>query len=112
MLDVLLSFPSQTAAAQLGMAFGYTTQDEETKEFRTTQATLDMAVCVIGEHFIPQPNDVNGDPAPPIGDGKWWVMIRSMKDVESLPPGAWDAIQPYLVIPNDEDPSIPKQRWA
>ena len=112
MLDVLLCFPSQTAAAQLGMAFGYTTQDEKTKEFRTTQATLDMAVCVIGEHFIPQPNDADGNPVAPKGDGKWWVMIRSMKDIDSLPSGAWDAIQPFIVIPNPDDPSIPKQSWA
>lgn len=108
MIDCLLKFDSQVAAAQVGMALGFTTQDAESKEFKTTQATLDMAICVIGEHYVP-----NVDPElPPVGDGKYWVMVRYMKDVEDLPPGAWEAIQPYIVVPDDNDPTIPANKWA
>lgn len=112
MIDCLLCFPSLPEAAQVGMALGFTTQDAETKAYETTQATLDMAICVIGEHFVPQPNDAEGNPVPPKGDGKWWTMVRYMKEKEDLPPGAWDAIQKYIVVPDENDPAIPKNKWA
>ena len=49
MIDVLLKFANQTQAAQVGQALGYTTQDPETGEWQTTQATETLAICVIGE---------------------------------------------------------------
>lgn len=112
MIDSLLCFSSREQAIQVGAALGFTKIDAETGEASTTQATLDMAICIIGQHFVPQPNDAEGNPVPPVGDSKYWVMVRYMKNVEDLPPGAWDAIQPYIVVPDPEDPTIPKQTWA
>ena len=111
MIDVLLKFSSQTQAAQVGQALGYTTQDPDTGEWHTTQATLDLAICVIGEHWVPTGQTTtgpNGEPVPVYaGDGQWWVMVRSLVDMQ-IPA----EIQPFIVVPNPEDPSIPNQKWA
>lgn len=112
MLDALLRFNSQLEAAQVGQALGFTKIDPETNEVTTTQATLDTAVCIIGEHFISQPNDQNGDPVPPVGDGKWWVLVRYLKDEADLPPGALQAVQPFMVTPDPNDQAIPNRTWA
>lgn len=112
MIDALLKFDSREQAVQIGTALGFTKVDAETGNVSTTQATLDTAVVVIGEHFAPQPNDAEGNPVPPVGDGKWWVMVRFLKDESALPPGALQAVQPYMVTPDDNDPAIPKTRWA
>lgn len=111
MIDVLLKFASQTQAAQIGQALGYTTQDPETGEWHTTQATLDLAICVIGEHFAPTgeiTTGPNGEPVPVLaGDGQWWVMVRSLVDM-AIPA----EIQPFIVVPDPENLAIPNQRWA
>ncbi len=111
MIDVLLKFANQTQAAQVGQALGYTTQDSETGEWQTTQATLDLAICVIGEHFAPTGENTtgpNGEPVPVYaGDGQWWVMVRSLVDM-AIPA----EIQPFIVQPDPENPAIPNQRWA
>jgi len=95
MIDLLLCFPSQNAAAQIGMALGYTLPDGN-GGWNTTEATLTLAVCVIGEH------SVGGVP-----DGKWWVMVRSLVDIP-VP----DAITPYIVQRDPNNPAIPNQVWA
>lgn len=101
MIDALLRFKSQEEAAQVGQALGFTKINPETGNVTTTQATLDTAVCVIGEHFI------DGT-----GDGKWWVLVRYLKNEQDLPPGALAAVQPYMVQPDENNPAIPKNRWA
>ena len=60
MIDVLLKFANQTQAAQVGQALGYTTQDPETGEWHTTQATETLAICVIGEHWVPTGETTTG----------------------------------------------------
>lgn len=111
MMDVLLRFPSREAAIQVGAALGYTVQDPETGEWVTTQATLTLAVCVIGEHPIPTGETTtgpNGEPVPVYtGDGNWWVMVRSLEDLE-IP----EAILPFIVQPNPADSTIPNRVWA
>ena len=111
MIDILLRFPSREAAAQIGMALGYTTQDPETGDYQTTQATLDLAVCVIGQHYIPTGETTtgpNGEPVPVLaGDGEYWVMVRSLID---MPIPA--EIEPFIVKRDFEDPTIPNQQWA
>lgn len=111
MIDLLLLFDSRTQAAQIGMALGYTTQDPETGDYQTTQATLDLAVCIIGEHYAPNGETItgpNGEPVPVLaGDGKYWVMVRSLVDMQ-IP----DAIQPFIVQRNPADPTQPQQQWA
>jgi hypothetical protein len=111
MIDILLRFPSREAAAQIGMALGYTTQDPETGDYQTTQATLDLAVCIIGEHFAPNGETTegpNGESVPVlVGDGQYWVMVRSLVDME-IPP----EVQPFVVERNPDDPTIPNQAWA
>lgn len=111
MMDVLLRFPSREAAIQVGAALGYTVQDPETGEWVTTQATLTLAVCVIGEHPIPTGETTtgpNGEPLPVYaGDGNWWVMVRSLEDLE-IP----EAVLPFIVQPNPADSTIPNRIWA
>ena len=109
--DVLLRFDSQTQAAQIGQALGYSTQDLETEKWQTTQATLDLAICVIGEHFAPTgetTEGLNGELVPVLaGDGKWWVMVRSVVEME-LPA----QILPFIVERDPANPAIPNQVWA
>ncbi len=90
MIDLLLCFPSQTAAAQVGQALGFTMPDGN-GGWNTTEATLTLAVSVIGEHN---------------GDGKWWVLVRSLVEMP-IP----DAITPYIVTPDPNNPAIPKRDW-
>lgn len=111
MIDLLLKFPSQLVAAQVGQALGYSTQDTDTGEWKTTQATLDLAICVIGEHYKPTGETTTGPSGEPVpvyaGDGHWWVMVRSLIEIE-LPA----QILPYIVERDPENPAIPNQVWA
>lgn len=111
MIDLLLKFQSQEQAGLIGEQLGYTTRDPETGEFNTTQATLDLAICVIGVHYYPDGTTIegpNGEQVPNlVADNQYWVMVRSLVDIE-IPP----EIQPFIVEPNPEDPTIPNQRWA
>ena len=109
--DVLLRFDTQTQAAQIGQALGYSTQDLDTGEWQTTQATLELAICVIGEHYAPTGETTegpNGEQVPVFaGDGKWWVMVRSLVEIE-LPV----QILPYIVERDPANLAIPNQVWA
>ena len=111
MIDLLLKFQSQEQAGLIGEQLGYTIRDPETGEFHTTQATLDLAICVIGVHHYPDGTTTegpNGEQVPNlVADNQYWVMVRSLVDMD-LPP----EIQPFIVEPNPEDPTIPNQRWA
>lgn len=111
MIDLLLKFQSQEQAGLIGEQLGYTTRDPETGEFHTTQATLDLAICVIGVHHYPDGTTregPNGEQVPNlVADNQYWVMVRSLVDMV-IPP----EIQPFIVEPNPEDPTIPNQRWA
>lgn len=111
MIDLLLKFASQEEAAQIGQALGFTTQDPETGEWHTTEATETLAICVIGEHFAPTGETTPGPDGEPMpvyaGDGHWWVMVRSLVDM-AIPA----EIQPFVVAPDPENPAIPNQRWA
>lgn len=110
MIDLLLCFPDYTTAAQVGVALGFTAQNPD-GTFRTTQATETLAICVIGEHYFPNGQTTTNDDGLTVpvfvGDGKWWVMVRSL--VEMPVP---EAIQPYIVTLDPQDPLIPNQRWA
>ncbi len=111
MIDLLLKFPSREVAAQVGQGLGYSTQDPETGEWKTTQATLELGICVIGEHFVPTGKTTAGPMGEPVpvyaGDGHWWVMVRSLVDM-AIPA----EIQPFIVQPDPQNPAIPNQRWA
>jgi hypothetical protein len=111
MIDLLLKFDSQEQAGLIGEQLGYTIIDPKTGEFKTTQATLSMAICIIGPHFYPDGTTVDGpfgEPEPhKVSDGKYWVMVRSLEDI-TIPP----EIQPFIVELNPDDPMIPSQRWA
>jgi hypothetical protein len=111
MLDVLLKFPDRQTAALVGEQLGYTTIDPETGEISTTQATLTLAICVIGSHSYPDgtfTEGPNGEQIPNLmADNQYWVMVRSLVDME-LPP----EIMPFVVERNPDDPTQPQQRWA
>jgi len=111
MIDLLLKFPSQLVAAQVGQGLGYSAQDPETGEWHTTQATLTLGICVIGEHYAPTGETTTGPMGEPVpvmaGDGQWWVMVRSLVDMP-IPP----EIQPFIVQPDPANPAIPNRVWA
>lgn len=111
MIDVLLKFANQTQAAQVGQGLGYSTQDPQSGEWQTTQATLDLAICVIGEHYAPTGATTEGPSGEPVpvmaGDGHWWVMVRSLVDI-AIPA----EIQSFIVVPDPENLAIPNQVWA
>lgn len=111
MIDLLLKFQSQEQAALIGEQLGYTTRDPETGEFHTTQATLTLAICVIGVHYYPDGTTTegpNGEQIPNlVADNQYWVMVRSLEDI-ALPP----EIQPFIVERNPDDPTQPQNRWA
>ena len=60
MLDILLKFDSQEQAGLIGEQLGYTTRDPETGAWNTTQATLTLAICVIGVHYYPDGTTTEG----------------------------------------------------
>ena len=111
MIDLLMRFPSREVAAQVGEHLGYTTIDPETGEISTTQATLTLAICVIGVHYYPDgtfTEGPNGEQIPNLkADNQYWVMVRSLVDMD-LPP----EILPFIVERNPDDPTQPQQRWA
>lgn len=111
MIDLLLKFPSQLVAAQVGQGLGYSTQDTQSGEWQTTKATLNLAICVIGEHYAPTGETTEGPSGEPVpvmtGDGKWWVMVRSLVDM-AIPA----EILPFIVERDPENPAIPNQVWA
>lgn len=115
MIDLLLSFPTFEIATQVGVASGYVEVDDidNPQQIETIQANFNMAICVIGEHFVPTGEvDAEGSPTH-VGDGKWWVLVRSLQDID-LPA----EIQPFIVWssqsgePMPDDPAIPKRQWA
>jgi hypothetical protein len=74
--DYLLKFPDRATAVQFGLANGFAVIDEDGNE-QITLASHEYALCIIGEHWIAQP-DIDGEPQPAIGDGQWWVLFRDL----------------------------------
>ena len=108
MQDLLLKFDSQEQAGLIGEQLGYTTRDPETGEFHTTQATLTLAICIIGVHYYPDPVEVDAEGNPVLkADNQYWVMVRSLVD---MPIPA--EIEPFIVERNLDDSTQPQQRWA
>ena len=111
MIDLLLRFPSQQVAAQVGAQLGYSKQDPVSGLWHTTQATLELGICVIGEHYYPNGQTTqgpNGEALPVyVGDDQWWVMVRSLIDM-AIP----EQITPFIVTPDPENPLIPNRTWA
>ena len=116
MIDALLCFPSFEVATQVGVAMGYVSVDDidNPEVVETIQATHDMAICVIGEHYIPSEDlDEDGNPIF-VGDGKWWVLVRA-KMLTELP----EQINPFVAwssLSSDpqplDNPMIPARVWA
>ena len=111
MQDLLLKFDSQDQAGRIGEQLGYTTRDPETGEFHTTQATLTLAICVIGVHYYPDGTTTegpNGEQVPNLkADNQYWVLVRSLIDID-IP----EEIKQFIVEPDPENPMIPNQKWA
>ena len=76
MTDYILKFPSKSAAEQFGIASGFASANED-GEVQSNLASHTHAMCVVGEHWIPQP-DIDGEPQPSISDGQWWVLFRDL----------------------------------
>lgn len=108
MIDYLLRFPSKSAAEQFGIASGFASDVDG--EVVSNLASHEHAMCVVGEHWIPQP-DVNGEPQPAIGDGAWWVLFRDLVGIP-IPAGADQFIywaSDFTVDDEDGNP-VPVQR--
>ena len=109
MIDYLLKFPSKEAAEQFGIANGFAAPDED-GVIQSSLASHEHALCIIGEHFIPQP-DINDEPQPAIGDGQYWVLFRDLVGIP-VPEGAEQFI--YLASPfildDKEDNFVPAPR--
>lgn len=70
-IDYVLKFPSKEVAVQFGLASGFTSVDDN-GEPRSSLASHEHALCVIGEHN---------------GDGQWWVLFRDLVGIP-IPSGA------------------------
>jgi hypothetical protein len=85
MTDYILKFPSKSAAEQFGIASGFASANED-GEVQSNLASHTHAMCVVGEHWIPQ-LDIDGEPQPSISDGQWWVLFRDLVGIP-IPEGA------------------------
>ena len=112
MIDYLLKFPSKEYAEQFGVSNGFATPDEN-GVVQTTLASHEHALCVIGEHWLLQP-DIDGEPQPAIGDGQYWVLFRDLVGIP-IPEGAESLIHWTSTSgeprPTD-DPAVPNTFWC
>jgi hypothetical protein len=116
MLDILLCFPSRDIAVQFGAAQGFTMQDGD-GQWQTTVATHQLAIAIIGEHFIATGETTtgqHGELVPVIqGDGKWWVLVRG---IAAMPIPA--EADPFIAWRSDSGltrpsaPEFPTNTWA
>lgn len=121
MTDYILRFPSKSAAEQFGIASGFASANEN-GDAVSNLASHEHAMCVVGKHWIPQP-DVDGEPQPAIGDGAWWVLFRDLVGIP-VPDGAepfiyWasnftvlDEDGSEIPVPRPTDESVPNIWWA
>jgi len=122
MTDYLLKFTSKAVAEQFGIANGFAAPDED-GVIQSSLASHEHALCVIGEHFIPQP-DINDEPQPAIGDGQYWVLFRDLVGIP-IPEGGeqfiyWASNQSIIDDAGDEifcprpefNPDVPSIFWA
>ena len=111
-VDYLLKFTSKEYAEQFGLANGFATPDES-GALQTTLASHEHALCIIGEHWITQP-DIDGEPQPAIGDGQYWVLFRDLVGIP-IPEGAESLIHwtstSGLPRPT-HDPAVPNTFWC
>jgi hypothetical protein len=111
MTDYLLKFPDRATAVQFGLANGFAVIDEDGNE-QITLASHEYALCIIGEHFIPQP-DINDEPQPAICDGQWWVLFRDLIGIP-IPEGGEQFIF-WASTSGEQRPageSVPNIFWA
>jgi len=109
--DYLLKFPDRSTAVQFGLANGFAVIDDEGKE-QITLASHEYALCIIGEHWIAQP-DIDGEPQPAIGDGQWWVLFRDLVGIP-IPEGGEQFIY-WASTSGEQRPageSVPNIFWA
>jgi hypothetical protein len=119
--DYLLKFPDRATAVQFGLANGFAVIDDEGNE-QITLASHEYALCIIGEHWIAQP-DIDGEPQPAIGDGQWWVLFRDLVGIP-IPEGGdlyiywssdWTVLDEdgsEIPVPKPTDESVPNIWWA
>lgn len=121
MIDFFLCFPTFEIATQVSVALGFTTVDniDDPEIIETIEATHDLAIKVIGEHYVLTGETDSEGNALYQPDGKWWIMVRVLTEIP-IPP----QIEPFIAwrsdsvdennepIPQPVDGSIPMIRWA
>jgi hypothetical protein len=121
MTDYLLKFPSREVAVQFGIANGFTAIDKDGNH-QITLASHEYALCIIGEHWLPQPAidgfiipqpDIDGEPQPAIGDGQWWVLFRDLVGIP-IPEGGEQFIfwASTSEVPRPISEDVPNIWWA
>lgn len=111
MTDYLLKFPSKAVAEQFGGANGFAAPDEN-GEVKSSLASHEHAMCIIGEHFVEQP-EIDGVPQPPVGNGQYWVLFRDLAGIP-VPAGGEQYIH-WASTSEDDRPSdaaTPQTWWA
>ena len=107
MTDLLLKFPNEEAAGQVGAALGCAFFEDGKWQFATNHK---VAICAIGEHFISTGKILkteNGDISEIVSDGNFWAMARIMVEMETP-----HELAPFIIEPNAEDDTHPKRVWA
>ena len=111
MTDYILRFPSVDFAQQFGIANGFAAIDEN-GDVQSSLASHTHALCVIGEHFVEQP-DIDGEQQPLIGDGQYWILFRDLVGIP-VPDGGEHFIIWSSASGEDRptDGSVPMTWWA
>jgi hypothetical protein len=122
MTDYLFKFASEAIAEQFGITNGFAAPDEN-GEPQPRFASHEHALCIIGEHFVSQP-DIDSEQQPAIGDGQYWVLFRDLVGIP-IPEGAdqfifWASNQSIIDDAGDEiffprpefNPDVPSVFWA
>jgi hypothetical protein len=111
MTDYILRFPSIDVAQQFGIANGFAAIDDN-GEVQSSLASHTHALCVIGEHFVEQP-DIDGKPQHPVGDGQYWILFRDLVGIP-VPDGGEHFIVWSSASGKERptDGSVPMTWWA
>ena len=97
MTDLLLKFPTEENAGQVGAALGCAFFEGGKWQFATNHK---VAICAIGEHHVTIAEVTQGD-------GNFWALARIMVEMETP-----HELAPFIIEPNTEDNTQPRHVWA
>jgi len=108
MTDLLLKFPNEETAGNVGSALNCASFSEGKWQFATTHK---VAIFPIGAHYYPSgilnTDSILGPYPVMVSDNKFWALARIMVDMD-VP----EALLPFVVERNPNDAAQPQCRWA